>query len=61
MSDKIIVDISKLQPSLERMTLRDWFAGMALNWNIQHYTGSLETLAKQAYVFADAMIEEREK
>ena len=42
------------------MSLRDYFAGMALqHLNALHYTA--EKAAKEAYKYADAMLTEREK
>jgi hypothetical protein len=44
------------------MTLRDWFAGLAMQGIITDPNGpSNETLAKWAYRVADTMIEERNK
>ena len=53
------------------MSLRDWFAGQALAGWLASYgpdaghpanrPGSRETVARQAYEIADAMIAEREK
>lgn len=45
-------------------TLRDWFAGMALQgiWSIDDtHDLSYEEMAKQAYASADAMLAERSK
>ena len=46
------------------MTLRDWFAGMALQGGLSNPGfggGTEEGWAREAYRFADAMIAEREK
>lgn len=44
------------------MSLRDWFAGMALATDCVEYADSdMESVAKRAYEVADAMIAEREK
>ena len=54
----------KIEPDQNGMTLRDWFAGMALNDMIRgsYCDGVIEKkLAKEAYGFADAMIAQREK
>ena len=48
--------------SITGMSLRDWFAGMALKEILlSGGWGEYETLAKGAYIIADAMIKEREK
>ncbi len=46
----------------EGMTLRDWFAGMALQGTLadSELTGDHETFAYDAYKFADAMMKARE-
>jgi hypothetical protein len=43
------------------MTLRDWFAGMALSGNIGKLVDSSDpkTIAQYAYALADAMLAER--
>ena len=51
------------------MTLRDWFAGMALQGELansdrayaENDNGDVEYLGKRCYAFADAMLTEREK
>jgi hypothetical protein len=46
------------------MTLRDWFAGMALQGRLANAafdTVPKEAWAREAYRYADAMITEREK
>jgi hypothetical protein len=45
------------------MTLRDWFAGMALSGLVSDcaLTAKWEKFAQVAYVIADKMIEERNK
>jgi len=50
-------------PRSEGMTLRDWFAGMALASAVHLgiKTLTLEQLAYTMYAMADAMIAEREK
>lgn len=45
------------------MTLRDWFAGMAMQGYIAHGTPSdvsFRDVAEKSYLMADAMIERRE-
>ena len=42
------------------MTLRDWFAGQALSGIIQRREG-YEWIAAEAYLVAEAMLEERKK
>jgi hypothetical protein len=55
---------SVIQPG---MSLRDWFAGMALQGTIASYAGancpdpSPDRLAETAYLRADAMLAERNK
>lgn len=46
------------------MSLRDWFAGMAMQILLQHGTEAFpqfKDIAAETYRFADAMIAEREK
>jgi len=46
------------------MSLRDWFAGQALNGhcaNHEHSQASSETLARWCYQCADAMLKARKK
>lgn len=46
------------------MSLRDWLAGMALNGQLSNYQGislMCKEHAKDAYKYADAMLEERDK
>ena len=43
------------------MTLRDWFAGMAMQAHLPPPPGSLLTTAQFAYLVADAMLKERAK
>lgn len=43
------------------MTLRDWYAGMALTGAIGHAGWSYEEVAERAYGIADAMMKAREK
>jgi len=49
---------------LDKITLRDWFAGMALQ-GVAKFDGSdaesLQKVAEQAYQYADAMLAERNK
>lgn len=46
----------------EGMSLRDWFAGMAIVGTVNHPEAShFEEAAKQAYEMADALIKERYK
>lgn len=44
------------------MTLRDWFAGKAMQGMIllQSYRGTAADMAKESYVMADAMLKARE-
>lgn len=48
---------------VDGMSLRDWFAGMALQGltACTHRTFNPEALAKDSFIAADAMIAEREK
>ena len=65
------VDINSYDFAERGMSLRDWFAGQALNgWLASFppgnkvYTGDRdcgEAVAELAYYFADAMLTEREK
>jgi len=49
------------------MSLRDWFAGKALNgilansWNDREDLLMDDKVARQSYMYADAMLEERKK
>jgi len=45
-------------PATEGMTLRDWFAGQALNKCIDDWSDTADA-AKYAYEYADAMIAAR--
>lgn len=58
-------DMSGLHSNLwEGMTLRDWFAGMALQGLITcpaASSGTKADIAIWAYSYADAMLEERKK
>ena len=63
-SYKIGPEVALPMPS--GMSLRDWFAGMALNgylaaWETNDSPDFYETdhVAKTAYIYADAMIEKR--
>ena len=50
--------------NLTGMTLRDWFAGQALNGLLATFGKQAETrdgYAKEAYHYADAMLAERQK
>jgi len=51
------------KPDCTGMSLRDWFAGMALQGLVTENRSSFgfEVITKEAYQFADAMIKEREK
>ena len=53
------VKIEKLIP----VSLRDWFAGMAVQGELAHYgnDGDFAKCARYAYEAADAMIAERER
>jgi hypothetical protein len=47
---------------LHGMSLRDWFAGMALKALLSDdEAGTIESTARDAYRYADAMLEERKK
>ena len=48
---------------LKSISLRDWFAGMALHDSIEQggYSWSIKEVAKRAYEVADAMLKEREE
>jgi len=53
-----------LEPNLGPISLRDWFAGQALEKLIatdHEWFYPPHELAKRAYILADAMIAEREK
>ena len=43
------------------MTLRDWFAGQVLNGLFagNNTGGPIDALAERAYIYADAMLDER--
>jgi len=43
------------------MSLRDWFAGVALQGLLSLYDYDFEEAAKDAYFYAEKMIEERGK
>lgn len=48
----------------DRMTLRQWYAGMALQNMVEWYITSInrtEMIAKEAIAFSDAMIAELER
>jgi hypothetical protein len=45
----------------EGMSLRDWFAGMAMQAHLPPPPGSHLTTAQFAYLIADAMLKERSK
>lgn len=48
----------------EGMSLRDWFAGQALAGMLANQRGGLDPIAahaEHAYLYADAMLAEREK
>ncbi len=49
--------------STEGMSLRDWFAGMALNGLLsgEHFSLKNEVIVKMSYELADATIAQREK
>ena len=51
-----------VDPSTNGMSLRDWFAGMALAAsNLPLTTVSAETISAASYELADAMLADREK
>ena len=54
------LDAARTHPGL---TMRDWFAGMAMSGMLadRNYNPATYLLAADAYALADAMIEEREK
>lgn len=43
------------------VSLRDWFAGQALAGLSSRYVCNIHRRAKEAYLYADAMMAEREK
>ncbi len=45
----------------DERTLRDWFAGLALNGMLPSDNEPLEIIARDAYRYADAMLKERNK
>ena len=53
--------VSDIMPQSEDRTLRDWFAGLALNGMLPSDNEPLEILARDAYRYADAMLKERNK
>ena len=56
-------DAMQLAKGMEGMSLRDWFAGMALAGEGSHpqCTGDVNDMAAWAYKMADAMLQAREK
>lgn len=60
-----LADPSKIREDYySGMTLRDWFAGMALNANLSceaYKCDSQASAAKDAYEFADAMLKARKE
>lgn len=55
-------------PPEDGMTLRDWFAGMAMqgasqfvNQHEDHHSESLADIARESYKIADAMLAARER
>ena len=62
--EKLSDDVTCIGPKLARdATLRDYFAGMALQGYISnpHWTGNRMNFVKDAYKYADAMIKARKK
>jgi len=61
--DYPILTVSDIMPQKEERTLRDWFAGMALNGIVANpdSNGSFEDFAKESYTYADAMLKERNR
>jgi hypothetical protein len=45
----------------EGMSLRDWFAGMAMQGLLANCGADSEQIAKKAYEYADAMLVERNR
>ena len=60
-SEYHILTPSDIMPQPEERTLRDWFAGLALNGMLPSDSEPLEILARDAYRYADAMLKERNK
>ena len=46
---------------VDGMTLRDWFAGLAMEATPPDFFSDVESVASRAYCIADAMIAQREK
>lgn len=61
LEEKVAVNSARVTAKVKYpgMSLRDWFAGMALR--SCNHQGSVEWLASEAYRMADAMLAEREK
>ena len=59
--DYQIITVSDIMPQKEERTLRDWFAGLALNGMLPSDNEPLEIIARDAYRYADAMLKERNK
>ena len=49
------------KPDEHGMSLRDWFAGLTMQALITYGEADKMDITRQAYVMADAMLEEREK
>lgn len=55
-------DVEKTHRYFHGMSLRDYFAGQALNGLLaQNYAGFVDVTVEGAYELADAMLAEREK
>ena len=58
--------LPKIQPMASNMTLRDWFAGMAMQSFIRNLEQAVcpyapEDIARDGYMVADAMLAERQR
>lgn len=67
---EVIEKIKKIESFDNGMTLRDWFAGMAISFKNQDlaikttedsFLPLEELIAKNAYIIADSMLKERSK
>ena len=66
--DYPILTLSDIMPQTEERTLRDWFAGLALNGILSNDASGIgspdfkfDSRAQKAYLMADAMLKERNK
>ena len=60
-ADNTLITVSDIMTQPEERTLRDWFAGQALNGMLPSDSEPLEIIAHDAYRYADAMLKERNK